>query len=344
MTKKLKTVFWILGGIFSVGLMIIGTMYDVDISNAIMSRNNELAIIIEFIGSIIPGLFLIFGCVIALNGFLATPKDLDKNKLFKSVLVFIIYVLAVLWVALNTLKAVDIRQYFLYVGVGVLILSIIMTIIISMIDKEKIIKARNIGIIIILSAISILAVVAVLKIFWGRVRPEDLKGGANVFSPWFLPQGITKNTSFPSGHVSNAVPIFSLMLFIPLIKNKIGKFALTVLPIVWVLLMGYTRVLKGKHFLTDVTMGFIIAVLILVVICYFVKKYCYRISLTSEQTLNTEIEKSVEFIPSQNTVISEEVVVENNNDDDVEVLVNETINRFDAKQIDDILNDIKNND
>jgi hypothetical protein len=37
-----------------------------------------------------------------------------------------------------------------------------------------------------------------LKIFWGRIRFRDLVENFSDFTPWYIPQGITGNDSFPS--------------------------------------------------------------------------------------------------------------------------------------------------
>ncbi|MDO8805083.1 MAG: phosphatase PAP2 family protein [Elusimicrobiota bacterium] len=92
--------------------------------------------------------------------------------------------------------------------------------------------------------------VQTLKPLWGRVRFRDLGPGFSNFSPWYLPQGMPGNSSFPSGHTALAwmlLPAFLLCGRSPLLRGLcLGA------SIVWGIAVGLGRVTIGAHYASDV--------------------------------------------------------------------------------------------
>ena len=75
--------------------------------------------------------------------------------------------------------------------------------------------------------------------------------------------GITKEEfkSFPSGHMAN---IMTLCYIVPMIKNinnrmKGREEVLFLLPLIWAILLAFTRMLLGAHYLSDVCFGSLIS-------------------------------------------------------------------------------------
>jgi len=108
--------------------------------------------------------------------------------------------------------------------------------------------------------------VNLIKMGWGRMRFRAMESSTDGFSPWYLPQGFNSNEefkSFPSGHVANA----TLILFITLIPGFLPSWQkhavkLKVLAYVWIILVALSRIVMGAHFISDVTMGFTITLLV----------------------------------------------------------------------------------
>ena len=96
--------------------------------------------------------------------------------------------------------------------------------------------------------------VTILKIFWGRIRFKDLTGYYSDFTPWYLPQGITGNQSFPSGHASMGFMMIALFVFI-VDKPFYKRIILKGLIISWALAVCVSRVVIGAHFTSDVLFG-----------------------------------------------------------------------------------------
>ncbi len=96
-----------------------------------------------------------------------------------------------------------------------------------------------------------LALTQLLKIFWGRLRPDALGPWAGRYRPFYRPGGIGRGRSFPSGHVA----ISAIFVVFPFDLHFRGRHALALA--VWPLALGYPllvaagRVLAGRHFLCD---------------------------------------------------------------------------------------------
>lgn len=103
-----------------------------------------------------------------------------------------------------------------------------------------------------------------IKLPWGRLRFRNMTDPVSQFIPWYLPQGITGNYSFPSGHTFNSCSVF-LLMYLPQLKkgkaqNRKTQMLLWMLCGGWVLLVAVGRIVAGAHFASDVTMGAMLGV------------------------------------------------------------------------------------
>jgi membrane-associated phospholipid phosphatase len=93
--------------------------------------------------------------------------------------------------------------------------------------------------------------IQILKTFWGRIRFRDLAGNYSKFSPWYIPQGITGNESFPSGHAAMGWMLLSLfVLFVDQSFRK--RLIIKGLIISWAIAVCISRVIIGAHYASDV--------------------------------------------------------------------------------------------
>lgn len=111
-----------------------------------------------------------------------------------------------------------------------------------------------------------LLIIQPLKIFWGRIRFRDLSENYSDFTAWYVPNGITGNQSFPSGHAAMGFMMLALFVFI-MDKSFYKRLFFKGFVISWALAVSASRVIIGAHFTSDVLFGgFIIAVLYLILI------------------------------------------------------------------------------
>lgn len=98
-----------------------------------------------------------------------------------------------------------------------------------------------------------------LKIFWGRIRFRDLAENYSNFTPWYYPNGITGNQSFPSGHAAMSFMMIALFIFF-MDKPFYKRIILKGLIISWGLAVCTSRVVIGAHFTSDVLFGAMIII------------------------------------------------------------------------------------
>jgi len=103
----------------------------------------------------------------------------------------------------------------------------------------------------VLTAITLIAPLnTLLKVFFGRVRPNFEQGGARLTS-----------LSYPSGHSSGIATLVTVALVLawPLLAPRARHWALTA-GVALVLLVGLTRMWLGVHFFSDVVGGWALGV------------------------------------------------------------------------------------
>jgi membrane-associated phospholipid phosphatase len=98
-----------------------------------------------------------------------------------------------------------------------------------------------------------------LKIFWGRIRFRDLAENYSDFTPWYWPNGITGNQSFPSGHAAMSFMLIVLFVFF-MDKPFYKRIILKGLVLSWGLAVCASRVVIGAHFTSDVLFGAMIVI------------------------------------------------------------------------------------
>jgi len=234
---------------------------DLWISINLYNPNAAWAIFLQKYGEI-PGLLVVFAGIhiyivtlkassniktILFNGFLLTTGSLIT-----------LYIFWLIPLALSNSTAVfnENRIYFF-------LSAIILNILISLLFRKRY-KFSNKSI--LFSRISFkmffygyLLIATPLKIFWGRIRFRDLTGYYSDFTPWYLPQGITGNQSFPSGHAAMGFMMIALFVFFadkPFYKRIILKGLI----ISWALAVCVSRVVIGAHFTSDVLFGAMIMI------------------------------------------------------------------------------------
>ena len=70
--------------------------------------------------------------------------------------------------------------------------------------------------------------------------------------------------SFPSGHMTNTMSLVAILAMLPTIcdKIKLKKEILFFIGVAWNLLLAFSRMLVGAHYLSDVSMGALLTILI----------------------------------------------------------------------------------
>jgi membrane-associated phospholipid phosphatase len=185
---------------------------------------------------------------ILFNGFLLTTGSLIT-----------IYILWLLSLSLSNNKTLfnDNRSYFF-------LAAIVLNILISFLFRKRY-KFSNKSI--LFSRISFkmffygnILFVSLIKIIWGRIRFRDLAENYSNFTPWYVPNGITGNQSFPSGHAAMGFMMLALFVF-AIDKSIYKRVMLKCIILSWAITVCASRVFIGAHFTSDVLFGSFIMII-----------------------------------------------------------------------------------
>lgn len=99
-----------------------------------------------------------------------------------------------------------------------------------------------------------------IKIFWGRIRFRDLAEDYSNFTAWYVPNGITGNQSFPSGHAAMGFMMMALFVFV-IDKSIYKRLFVKGLILSWAIAVALSRVVIGAHFTSDVLFGSFIMII-----------------------------------------------------------------------------------
>lgn len=122
-----------------------------------------------------------------------------------------------------------------------------------------------------------------MKLYFSRVRPEDPVYKAAM------------GFSFPSGHAMSAMTFYGLLIFLvwKYVQNTTVKWILTILLIIFIHLIGFSRIYLRVHYASDVIGGFSLGLIWLVLSLWAV----HRI----EQFTRRKIAPEVEVTTTTNT-------------------------------------------
>ena len=142
-------------------------------------------------------------------------------------------------------------------------------------------RIARVALAILLVILCQLAVVNLIKVFWGRPRMRLVVSHPEAyFFPWWrrgtalkgplLAAGVGADEfkSFPSAHTANAATMLLLGL-VPCLKPGLGRYrrALVAFGFGWTAVVALSRIMLGAHYLTDTAAGFLIAFLSVYFIC-----------------------------------------------------------------------------
>jgi membrane-associated phospholipid phosphatase len=223
---------------------------DLEISIAVVDENSTWGIFGGEYGEA-PGWGLI---AIALSTLIGSyNENIKKQKIPAYVIIFIGIVLFVLGV-------IDNSSYLMFIA-GSMTISLVLFTLISF--KKDWGDYRKISAVItVLTIINPLLFIQITKVFWGRIRFKDLISVIE-YTPWFIPQGITGNQSFPSGHT--AMGWMLLPILIPLSKKE-WKSSIRIIGSIiifgWGIFVGLSRIVIGAHYASDVLFSTGIAMMV----------------------------------------------------------------------------------
>lgn len=258
-------------------IMIIATFLDLEINKAISRPSSFYANFFDNIGELPYFSALLIGATILYQN---VGWNRGKAKALK--ILYLIGVLVgsfMLWnhIAENFFIA-NLAYYYTYIIFFSVITSFLAIVSTINIDKEIINKLIYFAIFLLLLAMISRLTTGILKVIWQRLRfsymnPETYAG----FTPWYIPNFTTEERlqyvfgaydssafrSFISGHTASAGVSFAVIIlpdiFIGLKKYRKWFY---IVPTIYVGVVAFSRIIMGVHFLSDVSVAFIMSFIV----------------------------------------------------------------------------------
>lgn len=248
MNMKIEDNFTILLIIIIVVWVILAIIFgitDLEISKAVVNRESGWANIGKYYGEA-PGYGVIAVAIAIIIG--SYQDELKKQK-------FAAYVILIIGAVVLVLALIFSNIWFIAFGGGITIV-VLLFLIFAFKKDWKDFKTLAI-VILLLTIINPLIFTQITKVLCGRVRFNDLSSDYSNYTPWFLPpgprSGLEGNASFPSGHTSMGWIFLPLLILVKDQKWKNPKrVIISILIISWGLYIGFSRIVTGDHYASDV--------------------------------------------------------------------------------------------
>ena len=253
--------------------LLLGSFYDLQVSTAVYDKSNWFGLILAAYGQG-PSAFAMAGA----GGLLIYTMDKKRMiSLIPSVLFGVL--LIVFGVFMGFFEPIE---YLVTVPKVVLVLISIIVSALTIYAFLRILKdntdseKRRFAYFIIFFVITQMIVINVIKVPWGRPRMRLLEEYPEImFQDWwvigssikdkYLALGVGSNEfkSFPSGHTASALNIF-IITVLPYLNKKLEnkKNLFFIISVVFTVLVAISRIIMGAHFITDVTVGFLVGFII----------------------------------------------------------------------------------
>lgn len=341
MTNARKILY---GGLLALtaAMLVLGVFFDKTIADIMYQPENVVAQILEGVGFIPPFLFVSSTFVVLF--FLVKAEDPRRGlkKALCGVAAALPYVVFGYMAAGYLLPAGLIWRALVAVGVSAVLTPLNFLLFKS--KSQDTLKRLCIFLIFasIVAVVSSVVVVNVLKYIWGRPRFYEMIEAEDfdllAFTPWYKINGFSLHGhhSFPSGHTCSAANLLVLCALGEVFpdEDKTRKRAIAIFVGVYIIAMGYSRMVMGAHFLSDVAAGFFIGFL-----TYAVTRYVYfdksRLVVDAIMRTNQAAEKEddgflhepeggeelveVDFLPEtevkEEISFTERVVIDSNEED-----------------------------
>jgi len=231
-------------------LAFIVIFFDLQISILVVDTHSPWGLFVYTFGEIPGYIVLIFALLIYFRVHMPS-KPVKKTFFALIILIALIYLLYAVEQRLleNVVPFNDSKSFFLVLTTA---FSAVLLILWMRIDIQLVKNYDYFArVTLLLGIINPLLFVQIVKIIWGRVRFRNLAPDYSNYSPWYIPQGITGNKSFPSGHTAMGWMLLPLML---LTKNKGKKthYTIGIVIIFWGLVVALGRVVIGAHYASDI--------------------------------------------------------------------------------------------
>jgi len=245
----------LIGFILCIALMVLASSYDLSISQAVYNKNNLFSKIFETIGELPLYALFIFSFLVFAVTF---SKSANIWKLIlSSACIILSYVILIAFIdrMIGDFSLLYLSAFFslILVGLGWFLLNKLSDDVIKKLYAFSIFSFSFCLITFLLNQ--------GIKEIWGRSRFYLMaeSNDYSLFTPWWQICGFTGSHSFYSGHTTSSMAILLLLPLARIFKMQHNKYILLhYIVFAFVILVAISRVVRGAHFLSDVTFAIII--------------------------------------------------------------------------------------
>ncbi len=257
-------------GLVLVICLILGTYYDLQIDQALFREDNVFSYFFEYFAAVVIGTVIMIGSALV---FWTLP--FAETKQIVTVISGVVYVL---W---SLVGIYWIYQYFYGWAIVYSIFALILiAYLVRKIPAPLAQRYRWAGIGIVLTTLFAMAIVEGVKPIFGRVRFRSMQENFDLFTRWYQVNGekyisfVSERDeikSFPSGHSMWAGSTLSLS-FLAMVHPKwqAKEKAVFFVLVCYAAIVMFSRMMQGAHFLSDITVGFSVSFVFLLIFRYMV--------------------------------------------------------------------------
>jgi membrane-associated phospholipid phosphatase len=260
MTKKER---WIVFPVVAV-LLLIATVFDLRISQAVYGKN-LFSTVFEVLGEAPIQFLALFGALLLLRFRSRRTKWVSGLLTAAYGLLAAAFAFMFGFATINYVNENIAHELPMVVSLITALAGLALAILLSRaVLKERAKEAVTFAIIAIVYILLIVIIMNSIKSVWGRLRMREMLDPASEFTPWYeinFRGGFDNRfASFPSGHTMNAAGVILITLLPSIfVKLKGKETLLRVVAYGWAAVVGFSRIVAGAHFSTDVLFGILLS-------------------------------------------------------------------------------------
>lgn len=254
--------------------MVVGSFFDYQISQALFNIKSPFGIFFASFGQL-PAML----CFAAGGTLLFKLVDSSRkiSSFFCIVFGILLNLLAVSAVTMDPMLYIENMPLALSAVIAVTIVAVVDILIVKLTKESSREQIKKFITLAILTMFLQALIINIIKIPWGRPRMRmiSVTEGAS-FQPWWvigsemktklMALGVASEEfkSFPSGHTGCAACAL-LLAALPLLSDRLkGKETMLLwIGVAFTIVVAFSRIIMGAHFLTDVTVGMSVTVLVI---------------------------------------------------------------------------------
>lgn len=260
MTKKERRI------VFSciAALILIASFFDLRISQAVYGTN-LYSVAFEVVGEIPIQFLALFSALLLLRFRSRKSKTCSALLIAAYGTIAALFTFMIGFSTINYINENVARELPLWVSLLTAIVGFAFAaLLVRSVPKERARETVAFAVIAIVYVLLIIIAMNLVKGIWGRLRMREMLDPVSEFTPWYEIhfRGGFDNcyASFPSGHTMNAAGVILIVLLPSVFLHlEAKKRLLHILSYVWVGVVGFSRIVAGAHFTTDVLFGILLS-------------------------------------------------------------------------------------